>query len=69
MPDKAIMDELTEAVGRTANLSNEQAAKAVAGMLRFFASRMPSPLFGQFQEHLNPGLADASSTASPAPWA
>lgn len=69
MPDQAAMNELIDAVGRAANLSNEQASAAVAGVLRYFAARLPSPLFGEVQDHLNLVRADASATAETAPWA
>lgn len=69
MPNKDIMNELIEAVGRAAGLSNEQAAAAVAGMMRFFASRLPSPLFGEFQDQLHRGGTQASSATSGSPWA
>lgn len=70
MPEKASMNELIDAVSRAADLSNEQASAAVAGMMRFFASRLPSPLFGEFQDHLNRGGAEVfSSATSESPWA
>ena len=48
----AMMDELVQAVARAADLSPEQAAAAVATMLRFLAARLPSPLFGELQSRL-----------------
>lgn len=69
MSDKAIMNELIHAVGRAADLSNEQASAAVAGMMRFLAARLPSPLFGEVQDQLNRGGAQASSATSASPWA
>jgi hypothetical protein len=47
------MDELLAAVARQASLPPEQAALAVAAMLRFFAARLPSPLFGELQARLH----------------
>jgi hypothetical protein len=49
-----MIDELTDAVARAAGLSPEQAAQVVAGMLRFMAARLPSPLFGELQARLQP---------------
>jgi hypothetical protein len=49
-----MIDELNDAVARAAGLSHEQAAQAVAGMLRFMAARLPSPLFGELQARLQP---------------
>ena len=49
----AMMDELTEVVGRAAGVDPAQAALAVGGMLRFLASRLPSPLFGEIQARLS----------------
>lgn len=48
-----MMDELVQTVSRTASLPHEQASLAVGSMLRFLASRLPSPLFGELQAHLN----------------
>ena len=49
----AMIDELVESVARTDGLSAEQAARAVASMLRFLAARLPSPLFGELQARLH----------------
>jgi hypothetical protein len=51
-PGRAMIDEMTSAVARAAGVSPEQAALAVAGMLRFMAARLPSPLFGELQSRL-----------------
>lgn len=48
----AMMDEMVEAVARDAHLSSDQAAAAVAVVLRFLAARLPSPLFGELQSKL-----------------
>lgn len=52
MAGMAMMDELVQAVARDGQLSAEQAAVVVAAMLRFFAARLPSPLFGELQARL-----------------
>lgn len=49
-----MMDELVRAVARAAELTPEQATAAVDAMLRFFAARLPSPLFGELQSRLHP---------------
>lgn len=48
-----MMDELIDAVSRSAQLPPRQATVAVGSMLRFLASRLPSPLFGELQSRLN----------------
>lgn len=60
-----MMDELIQAVGRTAKLPPEQASVAVEGMLRFLAARLPSPIFGELQARL--GTSDAADRNSPPP--
>ena len=47
-----MMDELILAVARHAGLSAEQAAQAVAAMLRFFTARLPSALVGELHVRL-----------------
>lgn len=47
-----MMDELITAVARAANLPPEQAALAVAAMLRFFTARLPSSLVGELHARL-----------------
>lgn len=47
-----MMDELITAVARAASLSPEQAALAVAAMLRFFTARLPSSLVGELHARL-----------------
>ena len=59
------MDELIAAVARQAGLPPEQAALAVAAMLRFFAARLPSPLFGELQSRLQGGAAGGPPPAGP----
>ena len=54
----AMIDELVESVARTDGLSAEQAARAVASMLRFLAARLPSPLFGELQARLHASVDD-----------
>jgi hypothetical protein len=49
-----MMDELLQAVARGASLSPEQAALAVAAMLRFFTARLPSALVGELHARLGP---------------
>ncbi|QLP99880.1 MAG: hypothetical protein HZY78_06370 [Burkholderiaceae bacterium] len=58
-----MMDELLQAVARGASLSPEQAALAVAAMLRFFTARLPSALVGELYARLVPRTPDA--TAAP----
>jgi hypothetical protein len=66
-----MIDELADAVARAASLSPEQAAQAVAGMLRFMAARLPSPLFGELQARLqgaappDPGGAAIAGATGP----
>ncbi|MEY8876476.1 MAG: hypothetical protein AB9M60_08210 [Leptothrix sp. (in: b-proteobacteria)] len=60
--------ELIQAVARSAHLSDAQATLAVEGVLRFLAARLPSPLFGELQSHLQPdplSPPDLSPGASP----
>jgi uncharacterized protein (DUF2267 family) len=47
-----MMDELIIAVARSAGLSTEQAALAVAAVLRFFTARLPSSLVGELHARL-----------------
>jgi hypothetical protein len=48
-----LMDELIQAVARSAGLAPGPAGLAVDAMLRFLAARLPSPLFGELQIRLN----------------
>ena len=61
------MDELVTSVGRAASLPPEQAAVAVGTMLRFLAARLPSPLFGELQAHLNPQAAAGTAARAGPP--
>jgi hypothetical protein len=45
--------ELIDAVTRSTGLPAEQARAAVAAVLRHLAIRLPSPLFGELQSHLD----------------
>jgi hypothetical protein len=64
----AMVDDLTQAVGHTANLSPGQAALAVGSMLRFLAARLPSPLFGELQARLSaPSTAGGPASAPDSP--
>lgn len=56
-----MFDELVLAVSRGAGLTPEQAALAVAAMLRFFTARMPSSLVGELHVRLG------QSAGGPAP--
>lgn len=47
-----MMEELIQAVAKGAGLSSEQAALAVAAMLRFFTARLPSSLVGELHAWL-----------------
>ncbi len=58
--DHGMLDELTREVARAAGLSPEQAARAVAAVLRFFTARLPSALVGELLDHL--GARNAPST-------
>jgi hypothetical protein len=49
-----MIDELIDAVARAGSLTHDQATLAVAGMIRFMAARLPSPLFGELQTRLHP---------------
>ena len=64
VPELAMIDELTDAVARAGSLTHEQAALAVAAMLRFMAARLPSPLFGELQSRLQSGAAPGPGPAS-----
>lgn len=65
-----MMDELTDAVARAAGLAPDQAALAVAAMLRFFTARMPSALVGELHARLrapgSPGTGADPAAAPPA---
>jgi uncharacterized protein (DUF2267 family) len=52
-----MIDEMVEAVARAGNLPSDQAARAVGAVLRLMAARLPSPLFGELQSHLQDGAA------------
>lgn len=56
-----MMDELLQAVARGASLSPEQAALAVAAMLRFFTARLPSALVGELHARLVPRMPNAAA--------
>ncbi|MEW6466267.1 MAG: hypothetical protein AB1434_10255 [Pseudomonadota bacterium] len=56
-----MMDELLQAVARGASLSPEQAALAVAAMLRFFTARLPSALVGELHARLSPRTPNAAA--------
>ncbi len=56
-----MMDELLQAVARGTNLSPEQAALAVAAMLRFFTARLPSALVGELHARLGPRMPNAAA--------
>lgn len=47
-----MMEELIAAVARAASLPPEQAALAVAAVLRFFTARLPSALVGELHTRL-----------------
>ncbi|GMV45334.1 MAG: hypothetical protein AMXMBFR66_07320 [Pseudomonadota bacterium] len=66
-----MFDELVLAVSRGAGLTAEQAALAVAAMLRFFTARMPSALVGELHVRLGrrAGEAPPGAPAAPAPSA
>ncbi len=60
-----MLEELIRAVGAAAGLPPEQAALAVAAVLRFFTARMPSSLVGELHERLGTRLRAAAPPASP----
>lgn len=66
VPELAMIDELVDAVARAGSLSQEQAALAVGGMIRFMAARLPSPLFGEIQTRLH-NLASPGDALAPGP--
>jgi len=55
-----MLDELVQAVARSGGLTPEQAAAAVAAMLRFMTARMPSALVGELHARL--GGVERNST-------
>jgi len=58
-----MFDELVLAVSRSAGLTAEQAALAVAAMLRFFTARMPSALVGELHVRLGRRAGEAPQGA------
>jgi Arc/MetJ family transcription regulator len=58
------MDELIQTVARAARLSPEQAALAVAAMLRFFTARLSSALVGELHARLD-SLAGPATRSIP----
>lgn len=57
-----MLDELILAVARSASLTPEQAALAVAAVLRFFTARLPSSLVGELHSQLGSGKSPPSGT-------
>jgi uncharacterized protein (DUF2267 family) len=55
-----MMDELIAAVARSAGLSPEQSAMAVAAVLRFFTARLPSSLVGELHARLRGPNAEST---------
>lgn len=53
-----MLDELIRSVGAAAGLTPEQAALAVAAVLRFFTARLPSAWVGELHERLGTRLRD-----------
>jgi hypothetical protein len=60
-----MMDELILAVARATRLPPEQAALAVAAMLRFFTARLPSALVGELHARLRAGPSAAPQDQEP----
>jgi len=58
----AMIDDMVDAVAHAGNLPADQAARAVGAVLRFMAARLPSPLFGELQSHLQLGAAGPGDT-------
>jgi hypothetical protein len=57
----ALVDDLVRAVQDTAAVPHERAAATVRALVRLLGARLPSPLYGELQAHLNrPQGADAS---------
>ena len=55
-----MMDELILAVARAADVPLQQAALAVAAVLRFFTARLPSALVGELHARLRAPSAAAA---------
>ncbi|XDF34769.1 hypothetical protein RBH89_21540 [Paracidovorax avenae] len=53
-----MLEELIRTVGAAAGLTPEQAALAVAAVLRFFTARLPSAWVGELHERLGTRLRD-----------
>jgi nucleoid DNA-binding protein len=47
-----MIDELTQTVARTAQITPAQAALAVKAMLRFLTARLPSRIVGELNHHM-----------------
>ena len=62
-----MMDELVSAVARAVGLPREQAALAVAAVMRFFTARLPSSLVGELHARLQTRSQTAPSAAIAAP--
>ena len=60
-----MMDELIQAVSRSAGVSPAQAGQAVGSMLRFLAAHLPSPLFGELQSRLQAQAGSGGAAADP----
>lgn len=59
---RSMLDELVDAVSRSAKLPPEQASLAVAATLRYLTAHMPSPVVGALHAAL--GMADPPDTCS-----
>lgn len=62
-----MMDELTAAVARAAQLPPDTAALAVRAVLRFFTARLPSALVGELHARLRLPPAGPAGGAGPGP--
>ncbi|MCP5458305.1 MAG: hypothetical protein H6971_01580 [Gammaproteobacteria bacterium] len=61
-----MIDELIQTVAQATSLPPEQAALAVAAMLRFFTARLPSALVGELHVYLErPAAPKALAGSAP----
>lgn len=62
-----MLDELTQTVARTAQLTPAQATLAVKAVLRFFTARLPSRLVGELYAYLKSSQTAAATGSSAKP--
>jgi hypothetical protein len=61
----ALVDDLVRAVQDTAAVPKERAAATVQALLRLLGARLPSPLYGELQVHLNDRTGPGQAPAPP----